>query len=58
MTNGASMCTFYFRASPNSIYFFAIQSDMLTIILSSVSETMALALAIMQFIKIFYTVYN
>ncbi|CAD8160788.1 unnamed protein product [Paramecium pentaurelia] len=58
ISSGIGLCTFYLRASSDSSFYFVIQQDLPSTILSAVSETTALFLAVMQIIKIFYRVYN
>ncbi|CAD8171699.1 unnamed protein product [Paramecium pentaurelia] len=58
ISSGVGLCTFYLRASSDTSFYFVIQQDLPSIILSAVSEATALCLAVMQFIKIFYKVYN
>ncbi|CAD8172451.1 unnamed protein product [Paramecium octaurelia] len=58
ITSGASLCTFYLRASSDTSYYFVNQQDLPSIILSAVSEATALCLAVMQAIKMFYKFYN
>ncbi|CAD8180178.1 unnamed protein product [Paramecium octaurelia] len=58
ISSGASLCTFYLRASSDTSYYFVNQQDLPSIILSAVSEATALCLAVMQTIKIVYKYYN
>ncbi|CAD8073877.1 unnamed protein product [Paramecium sonneborni] len=58
ISSGIGLCTFYLRASSDTSFYFVIQQDLPSIILSAVSEATALGLAVMQIIKIFYKVYN
>ncbi|CAD8078859.1 unnamed protein product [Paramecium sonneborni] len=58
ISSGVGLCTFYLRASSDTSFYFVIQQDLPSIILSAVSEATALCLAVMQIIKIFYKVYN
>ncbi|CAK71937.1 unnamed protein product (macronuclear) [Paramecium tetraurelia] len=58
INSGVGLCTFYLRASSDTSFYFVIQQDMPSIILSAVSEATALFLAVMQIVKIFYRVYN
>ncbi|CAD8084711.1 unnamed protein product [Paramecium sonneborni] len=58
LSPSTSLCNFYLRVSPESSYFFVIQQDLITIILSAVSEGTALLFAAMQIIKFFYKFYS
>ncbi|CAD8168781.1 unnamed protein product [Paramecium octaurelia] len=58
ISSGVGLCTFYLRASSDTSFYFVIQQDLPSVILSAVSEATALCLAVMQIIKIFYKVYN
>ncbi|CAD8156527.1 unnamed protein product [Paramecium octaurelia] len=58
INSGVGLCTFYLRASSDTSFYFVIQQDLPSIILSAVSEATALFLAVMQIVKIFYRFYN
>ncbi|CAD8174995.1 unnamed protein product [Paramecium pentaurelia] len=53
-----SLCNLYLRVSSDSSFFFVKQQDLISIVLSAISEGTALLFAAMQFIKFFYKYYN